>query len=58
MRRNGKVNFREQGRKKEIARRHYALRQIEKYIQWTITVRGYLKYKDLKRIYKINKLEF
>ena len=46
MRKNSRVNFREQ-REKEVARRHYALRQIERYIQWTVSVRGYLKFKDL-----------
>ena len=57
MRKNSRVNFREQ-REKEVARRHYALRQIERYIQWTVSVRGYLKFKDLKRHYEKYNLEF
>ena len=57
MRKNSRVNFREQ-REKEVARRHYALRQIERYIQWTVSVRGYLKFKDLKRQYEKYNLEF
>ena len=32
---------------KLIARRKYAERQIDKYVKWSISVRGYLKYKDL-----------
>jgi len=57
MRRNSKVNFKEQ-QKKEIARRHYALRQIDRYINWTIEVRGFLKWRDLKNQYKKYNLEF
>ena len=50
MRRNNKVNFKEQ-QAKEIARRHYALRQIDRYINWSVGVRGFLKWKDLKNQY-------
>ena len=57
MRRNSKANIIEI-RKKEVARRHYALRQIERYIKWTVEVRGYLKWKDLKNQYKKYNLEF
>ncbi len=57
MRRNNKVNFKEQ-QAKEIARRHYALRQINRYINWSVGVRGFLKWKDLKDQYKKYKLEF
>ena len=57
MRRNSKINLKEQ-RDKEIARRHYALRQIDRYIKWTIDVRGFLKWKDLKRQYEKYNLEF
>jgi hypothetical protein len=32
---------------KLIARRKYAERQIDKYVKWSISVRGYLKYKNL-----------
>jgi len=57
MRQNNRANYSKQ-REKEIARRHYALRQIERYIQWTVSVRGYLKFKDLKRQYEKYNLEF
>jgi hypothetical protein len=57
MRQNHRVHFIEQ-RKKEVARRHYALRQIETYIEWTMRIRGYLKWKDLKRMYNKYNLEF
>ena len=58
MRRNGKVNFGEQGRKKEIARRYYAFRQIDRYIKWTTEVRGFLKWRDLKYQYNKYNIEF
>ena len=45
MRRNRKLNNWEQ---KDLARRKYAERQLEKYIKWSIESKGYLKYKDLE----------
>ena len=57
MRRDYKINFKEQ-RDKEIARRMYALRQIDRFIKWTISVRGYLKFKHLKAQYEKYNLEF
>ena len=39
-----------------LARKHYNLRQMEKYIKWSVETRGYLKWKDLveyQSIYKI-----
>jgi len=51
MRRNGKTNFKEQ-RNKEVARRMYAVRQIDRFIKWTIEGRGYLKWKHLKEQYE------
>lgn len=44
MRRNNKVNPQ---RAKQIARQKYAERQIDKYVKWSIEVRGYVKYKDI-----------
>jgi len=35
---------------KQIARRCYAGRQIDKFIKWSITQKGYLKYKELVEI--------
>jgi hypothetical protein len=32
---------------KDIARRKYAERQIDKFTKWSIEQRGFLKYKDL-----------
>ena len=47
MRYNGSVNPREA---KTIARQKYAERQIEKWITWTISVRGKMIYKELLEI--------
>ena len=44
-------NRHNKGDAKEIARKHYANRQIEKWIKWTIENRGYLKYKELIEIH-------
>jgi hypothetical protein len=33
--------------KKDIARRKYAERQLQKFIDWSISSKGYLKYKEL-----------
>ena len=37
---------------KNLARRKYAERQINKYIKWSIEQRGCLKFKDLDYMYK------
>ena len=44
MRRNRELNTWE---KKDLARRKYAERQLEKFIKWSIESKGYLKYKEL-----------
>lgn len=44
MRRNNKTNPFE---KKAIARMEYKTRQIDKFINWSIKKKGYLKYKEL-----------
>jgi hypothetical protein len=44
MRRNRELNTWE---KKDLARRKYAERQLEKFIKWSIENKGYLKYKEL-----------
>jgi hypothetical protein len=44
MRRNREPNSFEQ---KDLARRKYAERQLQKYIDWSIESKGYLKFKDL-----------
>mgnify|MGYP003111615330 FL=1 len=44
MRRNRELNTWE---KKDLARRKYAERQLEKFIKWSIETKGYLKYKEL-----------
>ena len=44
MRRNRELNSWE---KKDLARRKYAERQLEKFIKWSIETKGYLKYKEL-----------
>ncbi len=32
---------------KLIARKHYNVRQMDKFIKWTLEVKGYLKWKNL-----------
>ena len=44
MRRNRELNTWE---KKDLARRKYAERQLEKFIKWSVETKGYLKYKEL-----------
>ena len=44
MRRNRELNTWE---KKDLARRKYAERQLQKFIDWSIKSKGYLKYKEL-----------
>ena len=43
MRYNDQTDF----RKKDLARRKYNERQIDKFIKWSIDQKGYLKYKEL-----------
>ena len=45
MRHDYRVNFSEQ-RKKEIARRHYAERQIDQWVKWSYTVRGKILWRE------------
>jgi len=44
MRRNRELNSWE---KKDLARRMYARRKLQQFIDWSIESKGYLKYKDL-----------
>ena len=44
MRRNRKLNSWEQ---KDLARRKYAERQLQKFINWSIKSKGYLKLNEL-----------
>ena len=44
MRRNRELNSWE---KKDLTRRKYAERQLQKFIDWSIASKGYLKYKEL-----------
>jgi hypothetical protein len=44
MRRNSKPNS---VRAKELARRKYAERQIDKFVKWSFEIKGYVKYKDI-----------
>ncbi len=44
MRRNRELNSFE---KKDLARRKYAERQLQKFIDWSIEQKGYLKYEEL-----------
>lgn len=40
------------GKEKQIARRRYAGRQIDKFIKWSISQRGYVKYSDIVELHK------
>ena len=44
MRRNRELNSWE---KKDLARRMYAKRKLQQFIDWSIKNKGYLKYKEL-----------
>ena len=46
MRRNRELNSFEQ---KDLARRKYAERKLQKYIDWSMESKGYLKFKDLMK---------
>jgi len=35
------------GNAKEIARKNYAIRQIDRFVKWSIENKGYIKYKDI-----------
>ncbi len=48
MRYNNKTDF----RKKDLARRKYKERQIEKFIKWSIEQKGYLKSSELEEYEK------
>ena len=47
MRQNRRTNFKEN---KRIARLKYGERQIDKFIKWSVTKKGYVKFKDIKRL--------
>ena len=44
MRRNNKINIRNE---KQLARKKYSERQIDKWIKWRIEVKGYMFYNEL-----------
>ena len=48
MRQNSGANIRVS---KEIARQKYRERQINKYVNWAIESRGYLKWKEIKAVH-------
>jgi len=54
MRRNDKINTRIT---KQIARRKYAERQIDKWIKWRFEVKGYMYYKDLVKLQEENNIK-
>ena len=47
MRRHNKVNPK---LAKQIARQKYAERQIDKFVKWSIDVKGYVKLKDIIKL--------
>ena len=54
MRRN---SYTDPSKSKELARRKYAERQIDKWIKWSIDVKGYVKWKDLVSIQDRNNIK-
>jgi hypothetical protein len=54
MRQNRRADL---GNPKAVARRHYNIRQMDKYIKWSFEVKGYLKWKDLVEQQTYNKIE-
>ena len=48
MRPSSQNNIRNQ---KGLARRKYAERKIDKYINWSIKTKGYIKYTDIRKIH-------
>jgi hypothetical protein len=44
MRQNNRNN---KGNEKELARKNYAIRQIDRFIKWSFDNKGYVKYKDI-----------
>jgi hypothetical protein len=48
MRRGSQNNIRNH---KGLARRKYAERKIDKYINWSIKTKGYIKYSDIRKIH-------
>jgi accessory colonization factor AcfC len=53
MRSNNKVN---PGEEKRLARKKYAERQVDKWIKWSIEVKGKIRFKELLAIQKEYKL--
>lgn len=53
MRHDGKPNPRNT---KDIARRHYNIRQMDKFIKWTFEIKGYLKWKVLVEQQEFNNI--
>jgi len=47
MRQDSKANFREN---KTVARLKYGERQVDKFIKWSVTKKGYVKFKDICRL--------
>ena len=54
MRRNDKINTRIT---KQVARRKYAERQIDKWVKWRMDVKGYMYFKDLVELQEENNIK-
>jgi len=37
---------------KAMARKRYTQRKVDQFIKWSVNTRGYIKLKDIERIYK------
>ena len=44
------------GNAKELARKNYAIRQIDRFAKWSIENKGYIKYKDIVELHNKNKI--
>lgn len=38
-------------RQKSIARQRYRERKIDQFVKWSINTKGYVKFKDIERVY-------
>ena len=54
MRRNDKINTRIT---KQVARKKYAERQIDKWVKWRMDVKGYMYFKDLVELQEENNIK-
>ena len=44
------------GNAKEVARKNYAIRQIDRFAKWSMDNKGYIKYKDIVELHNKYKI--